>query len=174
MGEGIGVSFQQDFNWQANYYPSIKRILARNAMKIITIDIADAYEDMKHATDFTVTVKGGMVAARVRKPTPFRDLTIRSKRPSGHETELQKIKNGFADFYVYAWTNYDGRIIEWWLVDIGKMRTAGLFEKPRQETRNKDNSSDFVAFQKSELLEIGALIDEWVHVPALKMNMVAA
>ena len=96
------MSFRQDFSWQAKFYPSIKKILMDNASKLIKIDIASSEQDMQRATDFIVMVNGGAVSVRIRRniANSYRDLTIRSKRPNGCETELQKIKKGFADFYL--------------------------------------------------------------------------
>jgi hypothetical protein len=158
MGKRGGVNFKQDFSWQSKFYPSIKKILMDNASKLLKIEVANPEQDMKQATDFMVNVKGGRVAVRIRRnvANSYRDLTIRSKRPNGSETELQKIKSGFADFYLYLWTMND-EIIDWWLVDIGKMRTAGLFEKPKMERWNRDRSSAFIWFTKSEVESAGAL-----------------
>ena len=163
------MNFQQDFAWQTKFYPSIKKILRDNAAKLVSITVASAEEDMRHATDFVASIKGGTIAVRIRRnvANTYKDLTIRSKRPNGHETELQKIKNGFADFYLYVWTAND-EILDWWLVDIGRMRACGLFEKPRPERENKDKSSAFVWFVKSELQKVDALVAESVNVPVLQ------
>lgn len=163
------MNFQQDFAWQTKFYPSIKKILRDNAAKLISITVASAEEDMKRATDFVANIKGGTIAVRIRRDVAntYRDLTIRSKRPNGSETELQKIKNGFADFYLYIWTA-NNEILDWWLVDIGRMRACGLFEKPRPERENKDKSSAFIWFAKYELQRADALVAECVKAPALQ------
>jgi hypothetical protein len=150
---------RQDFKWQERFYPFVKRVLADNAMKMVKIDVADHEQDMKQATDFIVHIKGGTVAVRIRRDVAsnYRDLTIRSKRPNGVETELQKIKKGFADFYLYIWTSKES-IIDWWLVDVNKMRVAGMFDVPRHEIWNKDGSSAFIAFAPFELKKVGALL----------------
>jgi hypothetical protein len=168
MGEGgkMNQQVRQDFNWQERFYPFVKKVLADNAIKIVCIEVAPPEQDMKQATDFIVHIKGGMVAVRIRRDVAnnYRDLTIRSKRPSGVETELQKIKKGFADFYLYIWTSKDS-IIDWWLVDINKMRIAGLFDAPRREIWNKDKSSAFIAIAINELQRVGALIAKMIYPP---------
>jgi hypothetical protein len=130
-----------------------------NASKLLKVEVANSEQDMKQATDFVMNVRGGKVAVRIRRDvaSSYRDLTIRSRRPNGTETELQKIKNGFADFYLYLWTMND-EIIDWWLVDIGKMRTTGLFDKPKPERLNKDKSSAFIWFTRPEIESAGALV----------------
>ena len=163
------MNFRQDFAWQTKFYPSIKKILRDNAAKIIDIAVANAEDDMKRATDFVASVKGRTIAVRIRRnvANSYRDLTIRSQRPNGQETELQKIRNGFADFYLYIWTA-DDQILDWWLVDVGKMRDAGLFEKQRAERWNFDRSSAFVWFDKQEIQKAGALVAESVSAVVLE------
>lgn len=153
------MTFDKDFKWQERYYQIVRRILKDNAMHIIKIDVADDDADMKQATDFVVSVRGGTVAVRIRRNIAnyYKDLTIRSTRPSGHETELQKIKNGFGDYYLYLWTE-NQTVADWWLVDINGMRKARMFDVPRKEIWNRDGSSAFIAFTLEELKKIGALI----------------
>jgi hypothetical protein len=153
-------TFAIDFDWQKKYYKDIARILRMNAPKIIKIAIADDETDMKEATDFVVTLKGGRVAVRIRKDVGgrYHDLTIRSRRRSGAKTELQKIKEGYADFYLYIWTGNEN-ITDWWLVDVECLRSSGLLDAPRREIWNKDGGSAFIAFVANELEKAGALIN---------------
>jgi hypothetical protein len=130
-----------------------------NSISLIKIDVADEHADMKQATDFIVNVKGGTVAVRIRRSigSQYKDLTIRSRRPYGTETELQKIRKGFADYYLYIWTQEE-KVIDWWLVDINKIRSTGMLDKQRREIWNKDKSSAFIAIKEIELKSINALI----------------
>lgn len=154
-------AFDKDFNWQEKYYPLIKKVLLSNSMYIMRVDVADAYKDMKQATDFIVNIKGGTVAVRIRRKVgvQYKDITIRSKRPSGVETELSKIIKGFANYYLYLWT-FEEEIVDWWLIDMDKVRTSKILEKPRHEIWNKDRSSAFIAIQAQELKNIEALINQ--------------
>lgn len=153
-------TFANDFDWQKKYYSQIARILKMNASKIVKVAIADEQADTKEATDFVVTLKGGSIAVRIRKDvgSKYHDLTIRSKRRSGAETELQKIKKGYVDFYLYIWTNNES-ITDWWLVDVNCLHSSGLLDTPRREIWNRDGGSAFIAFVASELENAGALIN---------------
>lgn len=153
------MTFEQDFEWQMKFYPYVQQVLVLNSMNLIDIAIADEQKDMKQATDFIVNIKGGTVAVRIRRNVgnEYRDLTIRSRRPNGRETELQKLQSGFADYYLYLWTK-DDDVIDWWLVDINKIRSSGLLDGQRQEIWNKDGSSAFIAIKSLELENISALI----------------
>ena len=148
----MNSNFNKNFGWQSNYYPQIKSILMENLGKIVNINIADQEQDMKRATDFVITMTGGDVAVRIRRDGyyKFHDFTIRSSKPSGHKTELQKIIDGYGDFYLYCWTVGDD-IKKWVLINLEKLRISGILNKPRREIQNTDGSSNFIAIGLDEL-----------------------
>jgi len=151
------MSYKADRYWSDQRLAQVTSILKDNTMHIVKIEIAPETRDTKEATDLVIEVIGGSVAVRVRRSNiGYRDLTIRSRRPSGIPTELHKLREGFCDWYLYGWTN-NGHISEWILVDLNQMREAGLFEKARREISNPDRSSWFVAISLSELSASGCL-----------------
>jgi hypothetical protein len=103
--------------WSDQHTPEIARILEgvmRQRMSII-ITPADFRVDTKQATDLVSGVIGPKAfAARLRRPGVFwgrnfgsptnwgLQFTIRSQLDSGTETELSKIKKGFADWFLYG------------------------------------------------------------------------
>ena len=125
-------------------------------MHIVNIQVATPEDDMKHSTDLKVTVNSGDIAVRIRRDTGFRDLTIRAKNGNA-KTELHKLREGFAQWYLYAWTK-NGKISEWILVSIDAMRAAGLFSESRPVKMNTDGYTGFVCYQFHELENAGALI----------------
>ena len=87
----------------------------------------------------------------------FRDLTIRAKCGRS-KTELDKLREGFARWYLYMWTDRTGDVIEWIFVDIDIMRQKGLLSEKREITMNKDGYTGFVKYTQFELKQCGALI----------------
>ena len=75
------------------------------------------------------------VAVRIRSPG-FRsryphEFTIRSKVPSGAQTELSKVVNGHGDWMFYGHASEDGTGLDsWWLLDLRAFR-AGLIRQPQ-------------------------------------------
>ena len=132
-------------------------------MYIVKVEIATPDEDMKQSTDLKVTVTAGDVAVRVRRFNPdfcdkkYHDLTIRAFN-EGYKTELDKLQEGFARWYLYAWANVNGGFNDWILVDIDKMRESGLFDTNRKVKMNKDGTTGFVAYNLSELVNVDALV----------------
>lgn len=143
--------YRNDRSFSDDYLAQVKRILSRNAIRFIGIEVAQDADDTQESTDMVISVNNGRVAVRVRRPScAFRDLTIRSRSFGGGTTELEKLRAGFGDWYLYCWTNSDSQISEWILVDINKMRSTGLLNKSKKDIPNGDGTF-FVAFDKVEL-----------------------
>ncbi len=113
--------------------------------------------DRKHATDLTLKITGGDIAARLRFFCNQRDLTIRAHRDNGMKTELAKIQEGFAYRYFYGWVDASRIISEWILVDLDKVRMAGLLGRERRLIPNGDGTH-FIAIATKELHDAGCLI----------------
>lgn len=83
---------------------------------------------MNQATDLMMLDARDMrVAARVRRPGnaqryPYQ-FTIRSRLPSGTETELSKIVNGKGDWLFYGHASAaQSNVVNWWLIDLNAFR----------------------------------------------------
>jgi len=129
---------------------------------MISIDDSSPEQDMKESTDLVVKTMGGKVAVRIRRPDcQFRDLTIRSWRANGAKTELPKIKEGFGDFYLYAWAGENGKLANWILVNLDSLRKSGLLEN-RETIPNPDRITGFIAISVFELKKSNCLISSWL------------
>lgn len=150
--------YQLDREWGDSYVSQVTRILMQLLPYLVELDTASIEMDTKCATDFTIKLKGGNIAVRLRRPTcSFRDFTIRALRDSGTKTELAKIKEGHGFRYFYGWIDKNNRIAEWILVDLDKVRETGLLEKERPLIPNYDGTH-FVPIDIEELDEAGCLI----------------
>jgi hypothetical protein len=85
-----------------------------------TPSVADWKQDWRHSTDFT-TPDGSRWAWRTRdaRYIGFRDITIRKARPSGAPTEADKLHE--ADRMLWTWTNTAGAVVDWLVLDAGKV-----------------------------------------------------
>ncbi|WP_336042551.1 hypothetical protein [Pseudooceanicola nanhaiensis] len=121
------MTFHYDINrqWSDRYLPQIKSIVGAHLLR----DAPD-FLDMKHATDLLMLDARDMrIAARVRRPGYAEryphQFTIRSKLPSGAETELSKIINGAGDWMFYGHASVTGEgLSAWWLIDLRAFRAA--------------------------------------------------
>lgn len=133
------MTYSSNWNFSEKYIPEIKNILKKNAMHIVDIEIASPEDDMKHATDLRVKISGGNIAVRIRRSMySYRDLTIRSYK-NGYKTELDKLREGFGDWYLYAWENkMQNGLAEYILIDLAAARP--LFFTQLNERDNNDGT----------------------------------
>ena len=136
--------FIKNKSWSDKFNTEFKRILSEKLTlkDILDIENATTKEDMKEGTDLKYVIKGhGTIGARVRRPNcTFQDFTIRSKTPYKYKTEWDKIKSGYTDWYIYAWTNID-EIIEFYIIiDMGALRNSGLLDKNYPDKPNGDGT----------------------------------
>lgn len=160
----IQKSFEENFEYSDRKMPEVIQILKDNLDVIspgsdfpdLTIKEATFYEDTKESTDLKIlSVSTGdktkSIAVRVRKPdVSFRDLTIRARTKSGAETEIDKIRKGMCELYIYCWEGLNRRIRDYILVDIDQMRKSDVIFKPRTFTPNGDGTG-FYAYSIKEL-----------------------
>ena len=152
-----------DWQWADGHMKAIVDVLQLNAMHLLSIQVASLERDMKKATDLVISVEGGDVAVRIRRPryrSRFRDLTIRAWRESGVKTERDKLLEGFGDWYLYSWSDGNGGLSDWFLVDLNKLRESGLL-KQKPVKKNKDGRSGFIAITDRELRAVGCMVSEF-------------
>ena len=106
--------------------------------------------------ELSFKINSGDIAVRIRRDTNFRDITIRAFN-NGHKTELDKIREGYCDWYLYIWTQ-NNRIVEWIFLDVNLIRASGLFNNDRKVTMNKDNCTGFIIYTIYELSNINGAI----------------
>lgn len=150
------TEFNKNWDWQLQYIEQVKEIIRSQATHIVNIEIASAENDMEHATDLEVRVTGGNIAVRIRRDIPWRDLTIRAKNGNAR-TEIHKLRDGYADWYLYAWTT-ENNISDWLLIDLNAMRSKGCFDESRPVIMNKDGYTGFVKYSLPELKSYNAIV----------------
>lgn len=149
------------FDFERHKMPEVKMILRRHAGEIVKFEAANSEQDTQQATDLVVYVKTGAIGVRVRQfqstKKKYRDWTIRCKSRHGYATEIDKLRAGWGDFYFYGWDSDSGRIDEYMLFDLAKVRDAGLLHVERKPTFNKDGTA-FITISALELYENGCLL----------------
>ena len=138
------AEWTEDKRWSDTWVPQLAKIIRQNAMHLIEVRVAAHEADTKRATDFEFEVIGGTIAARVRRPAywgRYWDWTVRSERTvTGAKTELAKLIEGYARWYLYAWANTETEIGAYALIDLDKVRAIGLLAEPRAPCYNPDGT----------------------------------
>lgn len=151
---------RSDFTWQRELVPLVKQILAN-----YLITEAPFEDDARRNTDFIVLkAEVTRVACRLRRDSyaiAYADeFTIRSRRPSGAETELSKLLSGWGDYLFYGFANDAGTALTAWTIgDLNVFRSwhsRALYRLPAShlpgvEKVNGDGSSKFRVYRFSDL-----------------------
>lgn len=159
--------YRKNRKWADQFNEQVTAILRDNSMYIVQIEIAEDFDDRKYATDMHIKVHGGDVAVRLRRPkyfdSDYRDLTIRSRLSNGYRTELDKIKDGFCDWYLVGWIDHQYEIGEWILVDLDELRRHKLWEGKREIPNQPDRNGErswFIPISAEELRQNGCIVTE--------------
>lgn len=160
------TSWEADKQWAERYQPFVLKALREHAGVFVEVRPATDEEDCKRATDCVVTFSAGDVAVRFRRSRrDFRDWTVRSRRESGAETELAKLRRGLARWYLMAWTDPGGLVLDHVLIDLDRVRRLGILDGSRREYPNGDGTW-FIAVRVSELREAGCLVVDECRSPS--------
>jgi hypothetical protein len=166
----MSPSVQRDYEWSQRFIAETKRILGAC---LISEDIR---EDRERNSDLlTFDVKRGLelkplrVASRIRKFEYRRrygsEFTIRTTRPSGCDTEIDKLRQGWGDIFFYAFADEQEQTLSLW-----KIADLNVFRKCQVDGSmmiNADGSSEFLAFKWNEFppsFELASSLD-WIINP---------
>lgn len=160
MQQPLRVDVRRDWAWSDQFLPDVKRVLGQCAIHLVEVQIATPEQDLTQATDMIATIKGyKTVAVRLRRASYHqRDLTIRTWRASGAQTELDKIKHGYGHLYLYGWT-LEYQISEWMLVDLERLRNSGLLDR-RSLITNRNGDTRFLTIPAYELWREGCILTQ--------------
>lgn len=116
------TNFEEDRKLEVRHSWLIKGALGKFFFK------ADENMDLHEATDFTIfSLNGLQVASRLRRYKYFSkykdQFTIRWSRPSGVETEIDKIRAGNADYIIYGFLDKQERfLVQYFIGDLRVFR----------------------------------------------------
>ena len=178
-------TYEEDRQYADGYLGEIKRVLSQVAPIFLNFSIADTGKDTKESTDYilTLTTNSSDVACRLRRPTKYRDWTVRWHRDSGSETEESKLRKGFCRWYLYGWIegtpptkanpnrNRVGTAIEdWILLDLNLVRTEGALD--RGIIRDNYDGTKYRAIRYTELMDciVAGIINGKALKPALEIS----
>lgn len=117
--------YRKNREWADRFIPQIKRIVGPYLLDTTPNDI-----DVTQAADLMIfTARDMRIAARVRRPGYssgfLYEFTIRAQLDNGVKTELQKIVDGWGDWFFYGHADIAEEFIEyWWLVDLHAFRAS--------------------------------------------------
>ena len=144
--------WEHDKAWSDTLMPEIKSVLGQKL-----IGPAPDVEDQQHNTDLIVLHMAAVrIAVRLRRWTSIKyrdEFTLRAKRPSGVETEFQKMMADWGDYFFYAFANDTSQyLVQWLLLDLSRFRDyCRALPKLPDLKWNHDRSSAFHSFKVAEI-----------------------
>ncbi len=157
-------------NWQADkaatdvFMPTVKAIMGR----IMIVD-PTAFEDQRENTDLKLLVtRGTRIAVRVRGAEDLarygHEFTLRSSRPSGTKTELEKIAEGWGDWFFYGFGDTStGKLLRYLVIDLAAFRRRLVLNRPPVAFADRDNadgSSSFRAY-RVDSFDASVIVKQW-------------
>ena len=140
-----GADYQRNRQWSDKFIRHFRMVAGYCITAVSSVE-----EDCQHNTDLIVLIARNVrIACRVRRHKYFdmypNEFTIRCRLGSGTRTELDKIRDGWGDYLVYAFADEAERnFCAYRVIDLARFREAlpGLTWK---ETPNGDGTF-FAAF----------------------------
>lgn len=153
----MSSEWREDKRWSDRFISEIGLICGK-----FLITAAPEVEDKHYNTDLMVlSMSDVRIACRIRRhryAAKYGDeFTIRASRPSGTSTELEKLLDGFGNFFFYGFANKsETTLAAWALCDLSVFRRwhrdrASAGPRDRRFIPNGDGSSLFAAFRFDEL-----------------------
>lgn len=136
-------------------------------MSIIKVIPTTITQDTKQATDLVIEVKGGQIGTRIRRyyTENYRDWTIRTGVYSKRDTEIDKLRRGWCDWYFYAWLNEENtEISSYILVDLNEVRKFDFLKeeywkyKGWKQVLNKNPENTFIPIPVKPLDNKGCIV----------------
>lgn len=131
-----------------------QEILHRHSRLIFSINQSSTDQDMTEGFDYFLSFEKVNVAVRNRAYLyleKYGDFTVRSRSLNGGKTEINKVREGCGDIYLYAWQNQQGSNLHTYLLlDLNRFRESGLAFQEKKHINNSDGTC-FFSYTMQEL-----------------------
>ena len=88
----------------------------------------------------------------------YGDFTVRSRSLNGGKTEINKIREGCGDIYLYTWQNQQGNNLHTYLLlDLNRFRESELAFKEKKHINNTDGTC-FFSYTMQELYRADCIL----------------
>lgn len=146
-------AWEHDKSWADGLRAQVEDRVRLVVGEIVELRDATAEQDRTEGFDYIILTQLGNVACRLRRHCNYRDITIRSSRPSGVRTEIDKLKDGHAQLYFYGWVNEAGNgFADWVIFDVPRFLAARLLDQAA-DIPNRDRTC-FRAIPAAELFRV--------------------
>jgi len=111
--------------------------------------------DLSYTLHFTISVR-----IRKHKYINYKDMTIRYKSKANMRTEIDKIADGYAQIYFYAYeSEKEDDLVKVRIVDVNAIRK--MIENKNYEVRKNYDGTELAAFSFKEISNFGGAIYQY-------------
>jgi hypothetical protein len=147
-----------EYRFKSEITEHINNALPKISFKKGFVSMSSDYEDGNLSFDMVLNSKTG-ISVRIRKNKfiKYKDLTIRYRSKAGGYCEFEKIKNGLADIYFYAYMNQEeSELIKIRICDVNAIRK--LIKEEKYNIYNNHDGTQLAAFKFSDILKYNGAI----------------
>lgn len=137
------------------HLPTVLRILNRYSYIFTKFREATKEEDTQQGFDAVFSFPDVKIPVRIRNysAVKFLDFTIRSQT-TYTDTEIDKLKKGFGDYYFYAWETQNGLSIgRYMIINLNKFRNTGLINYPSSKNVDNGDGTKFNVYCMDKLIK---------------------
>ncbi len=142
------------------YFNTIRRILNSKSYVFTKFVEATPKQDMEEGFDSIFSFPDVKIPIRIRdyKYLNYRDITIRSRSYYGMRTEIDKLREGFGDYYFYGWeTKESNGIYCYAIFSIKNFVESGLIDEPDSQRQNYDGT-EFYCYSLDKMIKKNVII----------------
>ena len=136
---------------------SLPALHERFAKLRMSSDYADSNlsYDLSYTLHFTISVR-----IRKHKYINYKDMTIRYKSKGNMRTEFDKIADGYAQIYFYAYESQnEDDLVKVRMVDVNAIRK--MIENKSYTVRTNNDGTELAAFSFKEISNLGGAIYQY-------------
>lgn len=114
--------------------------------------------DLIFNMNFTISIR-----IRKHKYIPYNDLTIRSKTKNGFKTEIDKIKEGLAQIYFYAYMNEnENKLVKIRIANVEAIRK--LTSSKIYEHKKNNDGTEFFTYKFADIKKHNGNIYQYDYI----------
>jgi hypothetical protein len=147
--------YARQIKWHLNKaFPALNARFAKLKMSTDYADSNLSY-DLSYFLHFTISVR-----IRKYKYINYKDMTIRYKSKANMRTEFDKIVDGYAQIYFYAYESKDENdLVKVRIVDVNAIRK--MIENKNYSVYTNNDGTELAAFTFQEISNLGGAIYQY-------------
>lgn len=137
-----------------DHFSTIRKILNKCSYMFTQFHEATEVQDKTEGFDAIFSFPDVKIPIRIRNFNyqKYMDITVRSRAKYGGETEIDKLRKGFGDYYLYCWLGDGNKFIEKFVIVNLSVFRSTVLETPKEKRANGDGT-EFYCYTLDQLIK---------------------